>query len=393
MFTDVITRDQIGLKLPELSNDGKRTIVSIPADQTLRDFITDLGYRSGDLDPKNLARDNILKISNDGREASLDPRMVHLPEPTHSRTAAVAENIMAVHRQYADTIYKDPQYGHDMPTPGGLQIVFCDRGTPSKGGKKKNDFNMYGAIRDDLIARGMPAEKIRFIHDAEKAEDKLRLFDECNRGQVSVLIGSTEKMGTGTNVQTRAVALHHVDVPWRPADLEQREGRIIRQGNQNETVSIFNYVVEGSYDVVMWQKIEAKSLFIAQVKRADISVDEVDDIGGNEMTVAAAETKALATGDPRYVRQVQLQDEIEHLAALERAYHDGMAARDRDIRQRQRQLDITTAQLDALTPTLEAMASQPADAPADIVVEGRRYPERKDCAAPLPKSAAASTAP
>ena len=126
---------------------------------------------------------------------------------------------------------------------------------------------MYGAIRDDLIARGMPAEKIRFIHDAEKAEDKLRLFDECNRGQVSVLIGSTEKMGTGTNVQTRAVALHHVDVPWRPADLEQREGRIIRQGNQNETVSIFNYVVEGSYDVVMWQKIEAKSLFIAQVKR------------------------------------------------------------------------------------------------------------------------------
>lgn len=383
VFTDVITRDQIGLKLPELTNNGKRTIVSIPADQTLRDFITDLGYRSGDLDPKNLARDNILKISNDGREASLDPRMVHLPEPTHSRTAAVAENIMAVHRQYADTIYKDPQYGHDMPTPGGLQIVFCDRGTPSKGGKKKNDFNMYAAIRDDLIARGMPAEKIRFIHDAEKAEDKLRLFDECNRGQVSVLIGSTEKMGTGTNVQTRAVALHHVDVPWRPADLEQREGRIIRQGNQNETVSIFNYVVEGSYDVVMWQKIEAKSLFIAQVKRADISVDEVDDIGGNEMTVAAAETKALATGDPRYVRQVQLQDEIEHLTALERAYHDGMAARDRDIRQRQRQLDITTAQLDTLTPTVEAIASQPGDAPADIVVEGRRYPERKDCAVPF----------
>ncbi len=384
VFTDVISRDQIGLKLPELSNDGKRTIVSIPADQNLRDFITDLGYRASTLDPKNLARDNILKISNDGREASLDPRMVHLPEPTHSRTAAVAAQIMAVHQQYATTIYKDPQYGHDMPTPGALQIVFCDRGTPSKGRtKKKGDFNMYGAIRDDLIARGMPAEKIRFIHDAEKAEDKLRLFDDCNRGQVSVLIGSTEKMGTGTNVQSRAVALHHVDVPWRPADLEQREGRIIRQGNQNETVSIFNYVVEGSYDVVMWQKIEAKSLFIAQVKRADISVDEVDDIGGNEMTVAAAETKALATGDPRYVRQVQLQDDIEHLAALERAYHDGLAARDRDIRQRQRQLDITTAELGALAPTVAAMASQPADAAVDIVVEGRRYPERKDSAAPF----------
>ena len=382
IFTDVVTRDQTGLTLPELDNGGKRTIVSIPADQTLRDFITDLGYRAGHLDPKNLARDNILKISNDGREASLDPRMVHLPEPTHSRTTAVAEQIMDVHRRYADTIYKDPQYGHDMPTPGGLQIVFCDRGTPAKGAKRAG-FNLYESLREDLIARGMPPEKIRFIHDADKAEDKLRLFDDCIRGRVSVLIGSTEKMGTGTNVQTRATALHHVDVPWRPADLEQREGRIIRQGNQNDTVSIFNYVVEGSYDVVMWQKIEAKSLFIAQIKRADISVDEVDDIGGAEMTVAAAETKALATGDPRYIRQVQLQDDVEHLAALERAHHDGVAARDRDIRERQHQLDITTAQIDALAPTADAITAQPDDAPTRIVVEGRHYPERKDSAAPF----------
>ncbi|MFA5607593.1 MAG: helicase-related protein [Leucobacter sp.] len=384
VFTDVITRDQVldqaQVSLPELT-DGKRTIVQIPADQELKDFITDLGYRASNIDTKNMARDNILKISNDGREASLDPRMVNLPAPAHSRTAAVAEQIMAVHNANAHRIYKDPQHGHDMPNPGALQIVFCDRGTPTKkAGKPKDSFTIYTAIRDELIDRGMPAEKIRFIHDAEKPEDRLRLFDECNRGLVSVLFGSTEKMGTGTNVQTRAVALHHVDVPWRPADLEQREGRIIRQGNQNSEVSIFNYVVEGSYDTVMWQKIEAKSLFIEQVKRADIAVDEVEDIGGGDMSVAAAETKAIATGDPRYVRQVQLQDEIEHLAALERSHHETLASRDREISTNQRQLGIVAADIEALAPVAEAVAARDPEAKPTIVVEGRTHKERKDSA-------------
>lgn len=384
VFTDVITRDavldQAGIELPQLVG-GKRTIINIPADQELQDFITDLGYRASAIDPKNMARDNILKISNDGREASLDPRMVHLPAPAYSRAAAVANQIMTVHNATADRIYKDPQHGQEMPNPGGLQIVFCDRGTPTKRTGKANDsFNMYTGIRDELIERGMPADRIRFIHDAEKAEDRLRLFDECNKGMVSVLIGSTEKMGTGTNVQTRAVALHHVDVPWRPADLEQREGRIIRQGNQNREVHIFNYVVEGSYDTVMWQKIEAKSLFIEQVKRADISVDEVEDIGGGELSASAAETKAIATGDPRYVRQVQLQDEIDHLAALERSHHETLASRDREIASQQRQLAIAATDLEALEPVAEEVAARDPDARLKIVVEGRSYLERKDTA-------------
>ncbi len=380
VFTDVVTRDQVPMRLPELVG-GKRTVISIPADQELKDFITDLGHRAGNVDPQEMARDNILKISNDGREASLDPRMVHLPAPAHSRTASVADQIMGVHRKTADRVYKDPQHGHLMPNPGALQVVFCDRGTPTKkAGKPKDSFTMYSAIRDDLIEHGMPAERIRFIHDAEKPEDKLRLFDECNRGLVSVLIGSTEKMGTGTNVQTRLAALHHVDVPWRPADLEQREGRILRQGNQNEFVDIFNYVVEGSYDTVMWQKIEAKSLFIEQVKRADIALDEVEDVGGAEMTVAAAETKALATGDQRYVRQVQLQDEIERLAALERSYLETVTARERDIKQQRRQLDIVTKDLDDLTPIAETVAAAGDDAPLDLVIDGRRHTERTEAA-------------
>ncbi len=186
-----------------------------------------------------------------------------------------------------------------MPIRGGaFQIVFCDRGTPSKDPRQ---FTIYAAIRDELVARGMPKESIAFIHDAVKPADKLNLAQRCRTGgEISVLIGSTEKkMGTGTNVQTRLRALHHVDVPWRPADLEQREGgRIIRQGNQNPEVDIVNYVTEGSYDTVMWQKVEAKARFIEQIKRGEVDIDEIEDLGGGDISDAAAETKAIATGDP-----------------------------------------------------------------------------------------------
>ncbi|WP_234798168.1 helicase C-terminal domain-containing protein, partial [Mycobacteroides chelonae] len=208
----------------------------------------------------------------------------------------------------ADRVYLDPETGAPMPRTGALQIMFCDRGTPSSN---PNQFTIYQAIKDELVARGMPADAIRFIHDVVKPADKLRLYHQCIHGEVSVLLGSTEKMGTGTNVQTRLRALHNIDVPWRPADLEQRYGRIIRQGNQNEVVDLFNYVTEGSYDTVMWQKVEAKALFIEQAKRQEIDTDEIEDIGGGDISSAAAETKAIATGDPRYIKQVQLDDDVK----------------------------------------------------------------------------------
>src|ERR1700682_88284 len=141
-------------------------------------------------------------------------------------------------------------------------------------------------------------------------------------------MGSTEKMGTGMNVQHRAAALHHVDVPWRPADLEQREGRIIRQGNQNEVVEILNYVTESTYDTVMWQKVQAKALFIEQMRRNEVLDTEVEDLSGGDIGAAAAETKALATGDPRYLRQVELDEDVRRLQALERAHHEAVRRRD-----------------------------------------------------------------
>lgn len=220
------------MALPTLRT-GARQIISLQPDVELVDFIADLGWRADHLDArKPPQRDNILKISNDGRNASLDPpRLAHLGQPSYSRAAAVAEQAMQVHNRHIHRLYRDPpDTGVQLPMRGGLQLMFCDRGTPSKDPRQ---FTIYQAIKDELVARGMPAEAVRFVHEARNPPAQLKaLFAQCNRGEVSVLLGSTEKMGTGTNVQTRLVALHHVDVPWRPADLEQREGRILRQATR-----------------------------------------------------------------------------------------------------------------------------------------------------------------
>jgi hypothetical protein len=235
-YTDVVTRDQVPVDLPSLAT-GQRRIISIQPEIDVSDFVTDLGWRADHLDLKDPARDNILKISNDGRNASLDPRLVHLCAPTRSRAAAVAEQIMRIHTANADRGYRDTDTGQPLALTGPLQIVFCDRGTPSTD---PHQFSIYQATKDELTARGMAPERIRFIHDARKPAEVKALFAQCNRGEMSVLIGSTEKMGTGTNVQSRTIELHQVDAPWWPADLEQREGRIIRQGNQNQVVEILN---------------------------------------------------------------------------------------------------------------------------------------------------------
>ena len=380
-FTDVVTRQQVtsgrtSLTLPQLI-DGHRKIITIIPSQEVKDFITDLAHRATAIDPRRMDIDNILKISNDGRNASLDPRLSNLPKPEVSRSMKVAGEIMRIHNQTGENVYVSPHTNAPMERTGGLQIVFCDRGTPKEG----QSFSLYSAIRDELIEQGMKPEAIRFIHDARTAEERLRMFDECNRGQVSVLIGSTEKMGTGTNVQTRAVALHHVDVPWRPADLEQREGRVIRQGNQNQFVEILNYVTEGTFDTFMWQKVEAKALFIEQIKRNEVDASEVDDIGG-EFTASAAETKAAATGDPRYVQQVKLNDEVGRLDALERSHFDSIARRERMVNDTKRQMAKGRTDIELLTPIVDQVAQRSAR-PTAVKIGDEGFAERKDAALPF----------
>lgn len=378
IFTDVVTRDQVPVELPHLAGDRRR-VVSITPSQEVKDFITDLGWRLDHLDPKRPDVDNQLKIANDGRNVSLDPRLAHLDPPAVSRATEVADNIMALHRANIDNVYRDPETGQEMPIRGAFQIVFCDRGTPSKDPRQ---FTIYAAIRDELVARGMPKESIAFIHDAVKPADKLNLAQRCRTGEISVLIGSTEKMGTGTNVQTRLRALHHVDVPWRPADLEQREGRIIRQGNQNPEVDIVNYVTEGSYDTVMWQKVEAKARFIEQIKRGEVDIDEIEDLGGGDISGAAAETKAIATGDPRYIKQVQLADDVKRLSALESAHRDAAARRRHQRQDTERELTRTHEELATLAPVVETISAHADQAPT-VTVAGRPYAERSDAAVPF----------
>lgn len=372
VFADVVTRDQVPTALPRL-RDGRRQVISLEADTEVRDFIADLGWRMDNLDAREPARDNALKISTDGRNVSLDPRLAHMDPPQNSRAAAVAEQIMRIHAAAADRVYTDPDTGQPLPQTGPLQIVFCDRGTPSKD---PDQFTVYAAIKDELVDRGMAADKIRFVHEARKPSEMKALFTACNRGDVSVIIGSTEKMGTGANLQRRALALHHVDVPWRPADLEQREGRIIRQGNQNQDVEILTYVTEGTYDTVMWQKVQAKALFIEQVRRGDTVDSEVESLDGGDIGSAAAETKAVATGDPRYLRQVELEDEVKRLVALERAYHESIRRRDWVVSGHERSIPRRRNELAELEPVAQQVAQMTGSGHApDIVVAGTRYPD------------------
>ncbi|MFJ6099362.1 DEAD/DEAH box helicase family protein [Williamsia muralis] len=307
VFTDSVGRDQVPAQLPEKVGATNEIITFEPSQQVL-DFITDLGYRADHLNPRRMDIDNALKVASDGRNASLVSLAAHLPRDPHDenrRAWQVARNILAIHAEHKDTVYLDT-FGEPSERTGGLQIVFCDRSTPKADGS----FSIYNEIREELVAGGMDPAGIRFIHDYPTTSDKAQLFERCRTGEVAVLLGSTEKMGTGTNIQPRAVALHHVDAPWRPADLEQREGRIIRQGNQNAQVHVFNYVAERTYDTIMWQTVYRKAHFIEQLKKADRSMRRMPDLEADSIAENAAMTKALATGDQRYLRQVELDAQV-----------------------------------------------------------------------------------
>jgi hypothetical protein len=257
-----------------------------------------------------------------------------------------------VWEQHRDNVYDDPATGQPSAVTGGLQLVFCDLGTPNPG-----RWNAYDELRDQLVARGIPDGAIRYIHEAKTDVDKARLFAAARAGHVAVLIGSTEKMGVGTNVQARAVALWHLDCPWRPADIAQREGRILRQGNQNPQVTIGRLVTEGSWDAFMWQTIERKAKFIAQVMRGRLDSREIEEIDSTAV-LSAAEAKAVSSGNPLLLEQAGVQAEVSRLQRLERAHgrNEAMlvATRDRaraDVARVREQRDDLHAVLPRLVDT------------------------------------------
>ena len=371
-YTDVVTRAQVPASLP--THPGRQIITTTPGQEVV-DFIADLEHRLEVMDPRTPYLDNTLKVLSDGRNVALDPRLSNLnPDPGNTRSDAVAAQVAQVYHDNSANDYLT-ESGAVSPTKGALQLVFCDRGTPKTGG----GWSAYDAVRDGLVERGVPREKVVFIHDAKSPSQKLELQARARSGQIAVLIGSTSKMGTGMNVQQRMVALHHMDVPWRPADLEQREGRIIRQGNQNANINIFSYVTAGTTDTVMWAKVEMKAMFIDQAKSGQIdpNVTEVEDVGSESIADAAAATKAAATGDERFMTMVHLEDEVKNLDALSSAHSDAR----RHARSIVRQADRKIPELEADRETMEGLIvghQAWADEGKPFTVVGTAFDERPD---------------
>lgn len=314
-FQDSVSRADLEVALPEVVG-GERKLHVLDPSEDVEEFMQQLQARvdkikSGGVDPRT---DNVLKIVHEGRMAALDPRLMGMDAPVDGgRAAAVADEVMRIHESTKDNIYTTAA-GEPSQTRGGLQIVFADLSTPRP--EDPEQFTIYQELREQLIDRGMDPQRIAFIHDAATDAERVELFEKARSGQISVLVGSTQKMGTGMNVQDRAVALHHIDPPWRPADIEQREGRIIRQGNQNAVVEIHAYGTAGTTDTFMWSKLSQKAGFIEQLKNpSGVGRTMEDPLGGIDAT--AANAQAVLSGDPRIGQVLELESEIATLERLE----------------------------------------------------------------------------
>jgi N12 class adenine-specific DNA methylase len=314
---DVQTPEQLNLDTPALVGDTPETVI-VPPSPELQRYVEDLVRRAEDVRNRSVRpeEDNMLKVSGDGRRAALHLALVdQTPDPDHGKLTAAADRIAHIAQATATRTYRTVA-GETSPRTGALQLVFCDLGTPNAA----KDWNVYSQLRTLLAERGVPAEQVRFIHDAKHDRAKAELFAACRDGRVRVLVGSTEKMGVGTNVQDRVAAIHHLDCPWRPADIEQRDGRGLRQGNQHEQIEIVRYVTEGSFDIYLWQTVERKAGFIHQVMRGDVTGRHIDDIG--EQALSYAEVKALATGNPLILEKAGIEAELGKLQRLEANHRD-----------------------------------------------------------------------
>ncbi len=327
-FRDVVTSDRIPVRLPVLDG-GAPKIMEFDMGQDAIDAMADLDGRMSQIQGDRMDLDNSLKIATDGRNLTMYPSLANLgaPDPQHSRVEHAADLIWQVHRDHADLHIPADKYGPEMT--GVFQLVFCDRGTPKAGAGPKTR-NLYTELRDALVARGMKREEIAFMHDYDGPKAKARLVEACNDGRIRVLITSTKKGGTGLNVQRALKQMINMDPAWTAADMEQRLGRIIRQGNVHETVSVVNMVARRSYDAMMYQYVARKSNFVAMIRKADVP-PTMEDLGG-DLTVSWAQSKAAATGDPVFVEQVEADQKVAELEARRDAVRGANAARNAAIR-------------------------------------------------------------
>ena len=293
---DIQTPDMLKLPVPEAEYEN----VVLKPSEYQKEMVTSLADRAEAVRNRLVEphQDNMLKITNDGRKLALDQRLINdmLPDEEHSKAKTCVDKAFEI--------------WEDTKGEKSAQLIFCDLSTPKGDGT----FNVYEDIRNKLMEKGVPAEEIAFIHQANTELRKAELFSKVRSGQVRFLLGSTAKMGAGTNVQDRLIALHHLDVPWRPSDIEQQEGRILRQGNRNPKVKIFRYVTEGTFDSYSWQLIENKQKFISQIMTSKSPVRSCDDV--DETALSFAEIKALCAGDPRIKERMDLDVEVSRLKLM-----------------------------------------------------------------------------
>ena len=361
-FSDVQTAEMLNLPQPTLQG-GKPIVVACPMSDEQQDLQQELveryeRLRSQKVDPRV---DNALAITTDGRKLATDARMLSATAPDfpESKVNRLVENVVDVWKKSAAT--------------RGAQMIFADMGVnPTAWG-----YSPYEEIISKLVAHGIPAEQVATIGDAESDAKKQALFEKVRQGSVRVLIGSTQKMGTGTNVQKRLVALHHLDAPWKPAEVEQRDGRILRQGNENEEVAIYRYVTEGSFDAYMWQALETKARFIGQVITGDNAARRAEDIGGQELSYA--EVKAIASGNPAVLTLAEADAELQRLTLLKKNHLDEQYVARRSVRDLPAMIAGLSSRLSNLT-TDHATADAHVDDPITI---GKRTWPREDVPAVL----------
>ena len=310
-FADVQTADMVKLDVPTVD---KKVVALKPTETVLRlaDEIAERAERIHDR-AVDVHVDNMLKVTSDGKKVALDPRVYDraCADEQDSKINACVERVFEIWERTTDN--------------KGVQLIFCDLSTPKKAFKDYEhgqDFDVYNDIKYKLVQRGIPAEEIAFIHDANTDAQKMSLYKDANAGKVRVFIGSTEKCGAGMNVQQRLFALHHLDTPYRPLDLQQREGRIIRQGNSYKNVEIYTYVTERTFDSYSYQILENKQRFISQIERGDMTIREAEDI--DETTLSYAEIKAITAANPRIKRKMEVDTEIQRLRVLESEYRKSL---------------------------------------------------------------------
>ena len=361
-IADIKTADMLNLPVPE----AKYHNIAVKPSEMQKEMVASLAERAeqvrgGGVDS---SVDNMLKITNDGRKLALDQRMLNdmLPDFEGSKINACVDNIYRIWKENADK--------------KSAQLVFCDLSTPKNDGT----FSVYNDIRKKLIERGIPESEVKFIHEADTDMKKKELFQKTRKGEVRVLLGSTQKMGAGTNVQDKLIALHDVDCPWRPSDLEQRSGRIVRQGNENPKVDIYRYVTEQTFDAYLYQLVEGKQKFASQIMTSKSPVRSAEDI--DETALSYAEIKMLATGNPYIKEKMDLDIQVQKLKMLKSNFlSEKYGLEDKVIKFYPQQIAYLKSRVEGLTKDVETAKLHPKpidEQPLGMMVSGVSYSEKAE---------------